>query len=78
MPLLVWVAGFAATSLLWAWILFWGGAEWLEGTMASGFLHVLAYRWSADGIKLFVGLTWLFEGIWFAIGLFLPSARFWR
>jgi len=36
MPVLEWVMVFAATSLLWAWILFWGGADWLEDSFLSG------------------------------------------
>jgi len=78
MPVLEWVIVFAATSLLWAWILFWGGADWLEDTFLSGFLvHPLSSRWSADGIRLFVGFTWLGESIWFVVGLLAPQARFW-
>jgi hypothetical protein len=75
----VWVLIFALESLLWAWVLFWDGAEHLEGTFASGFLvDIFAPRWSADGIKLFAALTWLFTGVWFVVGLFVPEARFWR
>ncbi len=40
------------------WVLFLGGADWLEGTLTAGFLlHHFATRhqWSAQGIKVF---TW--------------------
>jgi hypothetical protein len=78
MSLLVWVATFALTSLFWAWVLFWGGADWLEGSFLSGLLvDIFAPRWSAAGIKVFAALTWLIEGLWFAVGLFIPAARFW-
>ncbi len=79
MSVILWVVLFAVSSLLWAWILFWGGADWLEGSFLSGLLvHVFAPRWTAEGIKVFVALTWLIEGIWFGIGCFVPAARFWR
>jgi hypothetical protein len=79
MSLLAWVALFAVTSLLWTWVLFWGGADWLEGSFLSGFLiHTFAPRWSAEGIKVFAALTWLLEGLWFILGLFVPGMRFWH
>ncbi len=75
--LLVWIAIFGLSSLFWAWIIFGGGADWLEGSLLSGFLvSWLAPRWSADGIKLFAVLTWLVQGIWFVIGLFHREMRF--
>ncbi len=77
MSLLVWIIVFGLSSVFWAWIIFGGGADWLEGSLLSGFLvSWLAPRWSADGIKLFAGLTWLVQGIWFVIGLFYREMRF--
>jgi hypothetical protein len=78
MSVLVWVILFAVTSLFWAWIVFGGGAERLEGTIAAVLLiDWFAARWSADGIRAFAVFTWLLQTIWFAIGLFVPTARFW-
>ena len=77
MSILVWVGLFGLTSLGWAWVLFLGGAEKLEGTLASGFLiDAFAPRWSAAGIKLFAALTWAAAGVWFLVGLFVPEVRF--
>jgi hypothetical protein len=75
----IWIVIFVFSSLFWCWILFWGGAEWLEGTFLSGLLlHMRAPLWSEEGLKIFAGLTWLIHGVWFLIGLFVPSARaFW-
>ena len=76
MGLAAWVGVFLVSSLFWAWILFWGGADWLEGSwLAAVFVHFRAMEWTAEGIKLFAGLVWLCESIWFAIGLFAPAAR---
>ena len=64
----VYVAVFAVTSLFWAWVLFRGGAERLEGSFLARLLvDDLASRWSAQGIKLFVGLTWLIQGVLFVV-----------
>jgi hypothetical protein len=78
MTLLAWVVLFALCSLLYAWILFGGGAEWLDGSILSAFLvDSHAPRWSPEGIKHFVGATWVLQGIWFVVGLFWPAARIW-
>ncbi len=76
MGIAMWVALFLLTSLVWAWILFWGGAEWLEGSwLAALFVHARAVEWNAEGIKLFAALMWLGGTIWFCIGLFVKDAR---
>ncbi len=77
--LIVWIAVFVLYSAFCAWVIFGGGADWLEGSFLSGFLiSWFAPRWSADGIKLIVSLTWLLECIWFLIGLFHPEMRILR
>jgi hypothetical protein len=76
MPLLEWVGLFGAESLFWVWVIFWGGAERLEGTFTSGVLiDYLAPRWTAEGIKMFAALIWLFSGVWFVWGCFSPDLR---
>ena len=76
MSLPAWVAVFALSSLFWCWLLFWGGADWLEGSwLAAFFVHARAMEWSADGIRAFAGLMWLCQGIWFTIGLFVREVR---
>ena len=76
MSLLAWISLFAISSLFWCWLLFLGGADWLEGSwLAALFVHVRAVEWSAQGIKLFAGLSWLCQGIWFVIGVFVREVR---
>lgn len=76
MGLAAWIGLFFFSSLFWAWILFWGGADWLEGSwLAALFVHFRAMEWSAPGIKLFAGLVWIGQGIWFVIGLFAKDSR---
>lgn len=72
-----WILSYAFDLLVSLWILRWGGARYLEGTFASGFLvSMLAPRWSAEGIKFFVLATLVGSTVWFVVGLFVPEARF--
>ncbi|WP_439632147.1 hypothetical protein [Gemmata sp.] len=76
MGLLAWVALFLACSLFWGWLVFGGGADWLEGSFLAGLVvHVRATAWTAEGIKAFAVLMWLCQAIWFVIGLFSREAR---
>ncbi|HEY1190411.1 MAG TPA: hypothetical protein VGE74_22445 [Gemmata sp.] len=78
MSLTAWIGLFLISSLFWAWLLFLGGANWLEGSwLAAVVVHFRAMEWTADGIRLFAMLTWGLETIWFGVGLFVPGARFW-
>ncbi len=67
-----WLLGAAIVvidALLIVWILFYGGAEWLEGSLTSAwFIHWMAPRWSASGIRLYVTLSLVLGG---AYGVFL-------
>jgi hypothetical protein len=72
----LWIGLFVATSLLWAWLLFWGGAEWIEGGAGAALLHWFrGVHWSAQGIKIFAALTWGVQAIWFVLGLFSQEIR---
>lgn len=62
--------------VFWLWVVRWGGAEWLEGTFASGFLiNIFAPRWSADGIKVFGYGSILISTILFVVAIFSPDFR---
>jgi hypothetical protein len=57
---------FGVISFFTAWVVFFGGAERLEGTITSAFLiEALAPRWHAAGIKVYVGISWVGVLIWF-------------
>jgi hypothetical protein len=76
MPLVVWIILYLVGVVFWLWVIFWGGAEWLEGTLASGFLvSIFATRWRSEGIKLFAWLALLGNTTWFVLGIFIPEAR---
>jgi hypothetical protein len=72
----LWIAGYAIDVLFCLWIVQWGGARWLENSFTSGFVvHWLAPRWSAEGIRAFVLLSFVATTIWFIVGLLVPEAR---
>jgi hypothetical protein len=76
MALWLWVVLYLLSSLLWAWILFWGGDEWLEGTILSGLLvHLMAPQWSANALRIFAGGAWLLGTVWFVVGCVEPHLR---
>ncbi len=76
MSVWVWIGLFLVASLFWSWVIWLGGAEWLEGSFVSGLLiDWWAPRWSAEGIKLYAGLTWIVSGLWFVFGLFHADSR---
>ena len=56
---------YGAITTIVIWVIFLGGAEWLEGTITSAFLvHPHAPFWHAPGIKLYVGLSWVGGLLW--------------
>jgi hypothetical protein len=73
-----WILCYVIDFLLWAWIIWWDGAEWLEGTFTSAFLvSWLAPTWSAEGIRLFAWLSLLVSIVAFVVGFFVPDLRCW-
>jgi hypothetical protein len=76
MSLEYWVLSYALNALFWAWIIFFDGAERLEGGFASAlFVSSFAPNWSAAGIRLFSWLTLTASTILFLAGLFRPELR---
>jgi len=73
---LIWILSYVVNLLFWLWVVFWGGAERLEGTFASGFIiNSLAPNWTSEGIKLFGWLTLAGSTIGFVLGVCCPSLR---
>jgi hypothetical protein len=76
MSLTLWIAVHALDAVFWLWVLRWGGAAWLEGTFASGFLvSIFAPRWSAEGLRMFALLMLVVCAISFLAGVLMPSLR---
>ena len=52
MDLWEWTALFAIETVILYWIVYGGGARWLEGWCSAFLIGWIAARWSADGIRL--------------------------
>lgn len=67
---------FLAATTMWSWVVIGNGAEWLEGSFLSGvFIHPLAPRWPAAGIRVAGTLLWLGALGWFVLRLSYPVLR---
>lgn len=77
MSITAWIIFYLIDAIFWLWVVRWGGAEWLEGTLASGFLiNIFAPKWSSDGIKLYgYGILGI-STVAFIAGLFMPEVRY--
>jgi len=72
----VWVIVYLCSALFWLWVLKWGGAEWLEGWKAWGVIGWFAGHWSVEQIRFYALILFIFESIWFCVGVVYPEARF--
>ena len=70
------IALYCLNSLLWKWIISWGGARWPEGWKTLFFLEWSAWSWSAELIRLYAVVAWGFSTLFFVAGLFKPEWRF--
>ena len=75
--LLFWTAQYALESLVLAWLIFWGGAERLDGTWLAALFTYRGAETSAGGIKLIAWLLWIGATFWFIWGLAEPTLRMW-
>jgi hypothetical protein len=51
------------------WVVFRGGATWLEDAVTSMFVvHPRALNWGARGIRLYVGLGWIGSALLWCLG----------
>ena len=56
---------FAVVTAFAAWVVFFGGAERLEGTLKSALLfEASAPFWHAAGIKAYAAISWLGTLLW--------------
>jgi hypothetical protein len=65
------VLSFLATSAFAAWMVFYGGAEELEGSWASFFLvNRFGPLLSAWALKVYVSATWFFQLVFLLVHIF--------
>lgn len=53
-----------------------GGAKWIEGWKSFFMIEWFALDWTAEQIRLYVLIIWLFSVIWFIVGAIKPELRF--
>lgn len=70
-----WWMGYGINALLLAWVIWWGGAERLEGSFLAGLLDHFAIGWTAGGIRLYAWLWLIVSTLGFVIGVFVPGLR---
>ncbi|WP_227501946.1 hypothetical protein [Psychrobacter sp. TB2] len=58
------------------WIIGYGGAKWIEGWKSFFMIEWFALDWTAEQIRLYVLIIWLFSVIWFIVGVIKPELRF--
>lgn len=63
-------------SLFWKWIISWGGAQFLEGWKSFFIIDWFAWGWTAEQIRLYALVVWVFSTLFFLVGLFRPEWRF--
>jgi hypothetical protein len=66
---------YVADCLLCLWVMRWGGAQWMEGWRTAFFIDwLLAFRWTAEQIKLYFLLLWICHTAWFLLGMLMPMS----
>jgi len=74
--MLLWIVSYVVLTLFWLWIIRWGGAEWIEGRLISGFLvNIWAVTWTAEGIKFFGWGALVINTVLFVLGMIWSDFR---
>jgi hypothetical protein len=68
-----WVSVHLLNVAFQAWIIWGGGAHWLNGTVLA---HPSPPQWGAEAVKLFAWLALLGGVFWLVLGLVDPASRF--
>lgn len=75
MTIIAWLIWFLISSIFYGWVLLGNGANWLEGWKSWLAIGWFSLDWTAEQIRLYVLIIWIFQAIWFVIGLFKPELR---
>ncbi|GAB6388986.1 hypothetical protein [Stutzerimonas marianensis] len=76
MGLIEFILLYLVSSLFWKWVISWGGAQWLEGWKSFFIIDWFAWVWTAEQIRLYALVAWVFSTLFFLLGLFKPEWRF--
>ncbi|MDR0225123.1 MAG: hypothetical protein LBI66_01775 [Burkholderiaceae bacterium] len=75
MSLTAWIACYAIDSAFCYWVVWRGGADWMEGWRALPLIGWWATRWNTEQIRLYMLLVWVAHSLWFVAGLVSPGLR---
>lgn len=73
--MLIWIVLYTINSLIFKWILSWGGAEVVKGWLMGIEVCWFASDWNEEQIRLYALFAWIMVSILFVIGLFVPEIR---
>lgn len=79
MSVWLWVGLFAGITLFTTWVVLGSGASWLEENwLAALLIDIHSVHWTAEQLRLYLGLAWLLYLAWFVFGLIDADSRtFW-
>lgn len=75
MTTIEWILLYICQSIIFKWIISWGGAQWLEGIKSALTLGWMTWDWNAEQIRFYILIIWILYSIWFAVALFFPDLR---
>ena len=74
----VWVLIYLAVSLMFKWIISWGGADYIKGWKSIYFLDMESSSWNEEQLRAMALFLWIAFTILFIIGLIYPEFRFYK
>lgn len=74
----LWILSYIAYSIIYKWIISWGGAQYIKGWKSIFFTDMESSDWNTEQIRLMTLFLWLIYTILFLIGLFYPEYRFFK
>ncbi|OIH12236.1 hypothetical protein A7M79_01360 [Acinetobacter baumannii] len=75
MSLLAWIVKYVIISLIYRWIISWGGAEKIEGWTSYLFFGFFTIDFNNEQLKLLSLILWFLYSIYFILGIFIPDLR---
>lgn len=74
----IWVLIYLAVSLMFKWIISWGGADYIKGWKSIFFLDMESSSWNEEQLRAMALFLWIAFTILFIIGLIYPEFRFYK
>lgn len=75
MSLMAWVCLYLINSIIFKWILSWGGAAKIEGLLSTLLFGMLTFDFNKEQLRFLVLMLWIMYTVIFIIGLFVPGIR---